>query len=83
MPAIGDPGLPGHFELPQVGQMPENFQAAVSELATGILAQVQLLELRHAGEMQQAVVRQFARPSQVQARHEVETRRCAPVLRPS
>ena len=36
--------------------MPENFQAAISEFATGILTQVQVLELRHAGELQDAAL---------------------------
>jgi hypothetical protein len=70
--AVGDAGLPRHLELPQVRQMAQDLQAAVGLLAARILAQVEVLELRHPREMQQTVVRELARPSQVEARHEVQ-----------
>ena len=63
---IGDAGLPGHFEFAEVGQVAQNFETAIGKLAAGELAQIQVFQLRHAGEVQQAVVREFARPAEAE-----------------
>jgi hypothetical protein len=44
--------------------MPEDLQSAIGELATGILAQVQVLQLRHARQVQQAVVAKLPRAAE-------------------
>ena len=49
------------------GKMAKHLQAAVGQLAAGILAQVQILELRHAGQVQQAIVGELARSAQAEA----------------
>ena len=44
-----------------MAQAPE---PAIGELAAGILVQIQMLQLRHPGQMQQTVVGEFPRPAQ-------------------
>ena len=53
-PRVRDPGLPRHFERPEIRQMPEYFEPAVGEPAAGVLAEIQMLQLRHAGQVLQA-----------------------------
>ncbi len=69
---VGYPALPCHLEGSQIWQMPEDLQSAISELATGILAQVQVLQLRHARQVQQAVVAKLPRAAESEGSHMIE-----------
>ena len=44
--------------------MPEDLEPAIGELAARVLAQVQVLELRHARQVQQALVGELARAAE-------------------
>ena len=54
--------------------MAQYLEPAIGEFAAGILAEVQVLELGHPRELQQAVIAEFARPAEVQARHVIQFR---------
>ena len=69
---IRDTRLPRHFECSEVRQMAERLQSAIGELAAGILAQIQMLQLRHPAQMEQPVVSEFPRPAQAQAGDMIE-----------
>ena len=69
--SIADPSMPRHGKLSEVGQVLKNCQAAIRQLATRILAQIEMLKLRHARQLQQTVIRELARPSQVHAGYEI------------
>jgi hypothetical protein len=72
---IGDTGLPGHFEFAEVGQVPQNFKTSIGELAAGELTQIQVFQLRHSGEVQQTVVREFARPAEAEGSDVIQGRK--------
>ena len=50
---VGDAALPGHPEVAQVRKMTKHLQAAIGEAASGILAQIEPFQLRHAREVRQ------------------------------
>ena len=70
--AVSDPALPCHFERSKIRQMPEDFQSPIRELATRVLAQVQVLQLWHARQVPQSVVGELPRAAEREGSDVVE-----------
>ncbi|MBI3684459.1 MAG: hypothetical protein HY235_29135 [Acidobacteria bacterium] len=59
--SVRDSSLPGHVECPQIRQMAHNLQTAVCKLAARVLAQIEMLQLRHASQVLQAIIGELPR----------------------
>ena len=73
-PRVAHAALPGHLEPAQVRQVPEHLEAAIRQPPAGILAEIELLQLRHARQVQQAVVGELPRSTERQRGDVIELR---------
>src|SRR5436190_2066997 len=69
---IGDAALPCQLECLKIGKMLQNFEPTICQTTTGVLVQIQMLQLWHARQVQQAVIGELSRAAETQTGDMIE-----------
>ena len=54
--SVGDRALPAHLKSPELRQVAQHVEPAVGDLATGVVAEIELLQSLQASQMREAVI---------------------------